>query len=91
MLTYYFTDYFWIGLNDKTTEGQFVWDNSGQTPTYLPPSYYSSNTENRDCVYMYYDSYDWYVYGCSLKTEYICEQALVSKMLEINALNLFKG
>jgi hypothetical protein len=85
MLIYYFTDV-WIGLNDRTTEGQFVWEYSGETPTFSPPtSSYTLNSAFSDCVYTYYGplTNDWYVSACSVgDASHICEQALVSKLLK---------
>jgi hypothetical protein len=87
MLKYYFTDV-WIGLNDRTTEGQFVWEYSGETPTFSPPNFaysYAFNSALNDCAYAFYSPlYNvWYLYTCSGGTaSYICEQALVSKLLK---------
>ena len=67
------TEKYWIGLNDITQEGTFVWEHSGQILSYSEAwesgEPYDSN--NEDCV-LQHNGY-WYDVKCDLRNYYICE------------------
>ncbi|XP_045195882.2 C-type lectin BfL-2-like isoform X2 [Mercenaria mercenaria] len=70
---YYIDVYaFWIGLNDRTTEGTYAWSRSGSIVSYYNFSSNGNyNSEDYDCVFIVYD----YMYftNCGLFKKYICE------------------
>jgi hypothetical protein len=67
--------YFWIGLNDLETEGQFVWDN-GEPLGYTswgggqPDDYGGAE----DCVTVFRANIAWYDYPCDHHNVTVCEQ-----------------
>ena len=62
---------YWIGLNDFTVEGTFVWTD-GTEPSYLDwNSADPSNGPTEDCVRL--GQRDWWDTSCLLKFPFICE------------------
>ncbi|XP_060601390.1 sushi, nidogen and EGF-like domain-containing protein 1 [Ruditapes philippinarum] len=66
----------WIGLNDLTTEGVYVWVSSGNAVGYMKWEEFEPNNQNdnEDCVEMY-DSGLWNDADCTLLMAYVCERA----------------
>jgi hypothetical protein len=60
----------WIGLNDRTTEGTFVWS-SGSTSTFR--SWDGGEPSSGDCVNMSDNDGDWSVEDCDDDEDYVCE------------------
>ncbi|XP_078702689.1 uncharacterized protein LOC144928343 [Branchiostoma floridae x Branchiostoma belcheri] len=70
-------DSFWLGLNDRGTEGDFYWGNPENTPLGTPVQWdpNSSNTDSKDCVAMTRSSgYKWVPTDCSTRLAFICAQ-----------------
>ena len=67
------TEKYWIGLNDITQEGTFVWEHSGQILSYSEAweSGEPDDSNNEDCV-LQHNGY-WYDVKCDLRNYYICE------------------
>lgn len=65
----------WLGLNDRTTEGEWLWS-SGETFDYTPGWHASSdeNNDENDCVYMGRDGDGWRLTGCLSSQTFICEK-----------------
>ena len=65
---------YWIGLDDITNEGIFVWEHSGQSLSYLDSwnSGEPNNHNNEDCVVQRYNR-DWSDIECKEGNYYICE------------------
>ncbi|XP_053406075.1 neurocan core protein-like isoform X2 [Mercenaria mercenaria] len=67
-------DYFWIGLNDIKTEGDFVWHYSGDSMS-LDLLTDRSQRPGDDCVYSFiFDYQAWYDENCDYRLLYICEK-----------------
>ncbi|XP_045164200.2 brevican core protein-like [Mercenaria mercenaria] len=79
-------DFFWIGLNDRKNEGEFVWHKSGDPLSFISPEYYfGAYRPSSDCVVAfesyYINAYSSRVYyhrwldsDCDLQYLYICEK-----------------
>ncbi|XP_045165701.1 brevican core protein-like [Mercenaria mercenaria] len=73
-------DLFWIGLNDRKIEGEFVWHKSGDPLSFVNPAYsFSGSFPNLDCVttvelYTGVNYHFWFTDKCSLLNLYICEK-----------------
>ncbi|XP_078703247.1 uncharacterized protein LOC144928576 [Branchiostoma floridae x Branchiostoma belcheri] len=70
-------DSFWLGLNDRAAEGNFVWDDLVNTPVGVPAQW-DPNTRNsdvKDCVALTRGSGNkWVPMGCSTELPYVCEK-----------------
>lgn len=64
----------WIGFNDQTTEGSFVWT-TGQPVTYTNWASGEPNNSggNEDCAEMRYLDFEWNDNNCGTNRTYICE------------------
>ncbi|XP_065194284.1 uncharacterized protein LOC135825603 [Sycon ciliatum] len=74
-----FVDDAWIGLNDRSVEGTFVWTDmtessyeewAGGEPSTGPMA------RNRDCVMLHAGDNDWENERCDRRLQYICEFAI---------------
>ena len=69
----YDTGYWWIGLNDITSEGTFVWDD-GSTSTYTRWSGGPNNQNNEDCVHFNCcGGTGWNDMTCDMAMSFVCE------------------
>ena len=77
--------YFWIGVNDKETEGSYVYETTGK-PILFTPKFYSSSYGSRGTSYncilynppsSWYDSdvVHWQDYSCTSSYYSICESS----------------
>ncbi|XP_060599088.1 macrophage mannose receptor 1-like [Ruditapes philippinarum] len=70
-------DIFWLGLNDRDNEGQFVWHMSGKSPSFT--DWYQKEPDNlfnsEHCVSLFNarDEYKWRDDNCDRSYNYICE------------------
>jgi hypothetical protein len=67
----------WIGLNDRTEEGTFVWSLGGgqesSTPTYRPADKTYVNTDENDCIVILTLDRHWHMLTCEQHYRaYIC-------------------
>ncbi|XP_063416343.1 perlucin-like protein [Mytilus trossulus] len=74
-------DQMWIGLNDRQTEGHWVWDYDNSTLTYNDWSPIEPNGRESEncCVFCSacsLSSYRWNDVGCYLQYGYVCEKLL---------------
>ncbi|XP_060556685.1 neurocan core protein-like isoform X2 [Ruditapes philippinarum] len=69
---------FWIGLNDRVTESDFVWVSSGSKASSVYTHWFRGEPNNvngtEDCVEIYTTG-DWNDRDCSEVSHYICEKA----------------
>jgi hypothetical protein len=63
---------FWIGLNDRTTEGVFVWFAGSSTYTNWG-SGEPNNSSDEDCTEVNRDTGVWNDVGCGNSRSYVCE------------------
>ena len=65
---------FWIGLNDISQEGVYVWV-SGSTSTYRNwGTGEPNNSGDEDCTHMISSSTFWNDWPCTRSTPYVCEK-----------------
>ena len=64
----------WIGINDRNTEGQFVYASSEESITISNwNANQPDNYDNEDCVHFVYDLSKWNDLYCTSKNHFICE------------------
>jgi len=66
-----------IGINDKQTEGQFVYESDGTPISYIPKwyaDYKAKGTSNNCIIFATGSTTLWLDYGCSYSDGSICEQ-----------------
>ena len=70
--------YFWMGLNDRETEGTFVWP-SGEAFTYDEWGTFEPNDYNysEDCVFSLLDGI-WFDAFCLGHAPFVCEKDFIS-------------
>ena len=68
-------DGFWIGLNDVSSEGTFLWPD-GTHVTYTKWSSKPRDNQNnyQDCVRMIADKGAWDDTGCAKQLPFVCEK-----------------
>ncbi|XP_042211602.1 putative per-hexamer repeat protein 5 isoform X10 [Homarus americanus] len=75
----------WIGLNDRSKEGTFIWDSDNSVATFMNWSYGEPNGSwliNEDCVEMREDKYfKWNDEGCSSISHFACEKPADLKVI----------
>ncbi|XP_063420194.1 perlucin-like protein [Mytilus trossulus] len=75
-------DQMWIGLNDRQTEGHWVWDSDNSTLTYndWSPSEPNGGEIESCCMFCkaacWISSYRWNDAPCYLNYGYVCEKLL---------------
>jgi hypothetical protein len=73
---------FWIGLNDISQEGVFVWE-SGFTTAYLNwNTQEPNNLHNEDCVHKIASSTLWNDLSCTRRLGYVCEKGQHSLVVQ---------
>ena len=74
----------WIGVNDKETEGSFVYENNGSPISYTPKFYpgWGSKGTSHNCILAYppssgheSDIVHWLDFGCTARWYSICENS----------------
>ena len=65
----------WIGLNDILTEGKYVWNYTGQAPSYSAwdINQPSQSTDDTDCGTVYGRNNKWSIHPCSTLWFSLCE------------------
>ena len=72
--THYTTNAFWIGLSDIFTEGQYIWNYTGQAPSYSAwDNYKPTLSTGYDCVTVYGRTNKWGNWPCSYSIDSVCE------------------
>jgi hypothetical protein len=66
-------DYWWIGYNDRTTEGRWGWLYTTSTYTNWNSGEPSASDETYDCAVLTYGSGNWSALSCNTDSTYICE------------------
>lgn len=71
----YSTQKWWIGLNDRDVEGQYVWDGGSSSYVNWAPGE-PNNAGNEDCgqINRYYPTHGWNDEPCYLAYRFVCEQ-----------------
>jgi hypothetical protein len=70
----YANTYWWIGLNDSSTEGTYVWS-TGAAASYTNwASTEPAGKANKDCVRMRSKQKDWHEHTCGSSQRYVCEE-----------------
>ncbi|XP_033116472.1 snaclec stejaggregin-A subunit beta-1-like, partial [Anneissia japonica] len=73
-LSGYSNHYFYIGYDDVTTEGTYVWKSgSAQMQGYQPWSQDSVFDDSKDCTILRSQNSDWYSVTCSTSYYHVCE------------------
>lgn len=77
----HYSDDYWIGLNDRSSEGTFRWvsDNTPMKNNFFE-SGEPSDTVGEDCVEMAKKTYQWNDWDCDFDNPFFCEKA--SKSIE---------
>ena len=67
---------FWIGIHDKTTEGEFTYESNGKKIGYKNWSEGepSNSGNNEDCVMGGWSKGAWNDYNCGSKLSFVCEK-----------------
>lgn len=71
---------FWIGLNDRRTEGDFRWIDFNDTLYDI--GFIQNNSEAVDCVYVKDPFEGWPVQDCDAQKKYICEKFAPKTLLK---------
>ena len=68
--------YFWIGISDETTEGEFTYESNGKKIGYKNWSGGEPNNSgnNEDCVMGGWSKGAWNDYNCGSKLSFVCEK-----------------
>ena len=71
-------DTVWIGIDDKSKEGHFIYASDGTSVEYTNwHSGQPDNHNNEDCVDLIKDfGYEWNDHQCEVKNSFICERDL---------------
>jgi len=66
----------WLGANDISTEGTWVWQNSGNTANYTQfQSYYPNGGISENCLTMWQDNGNWQDNYCKSPLSFhVCEK-----------------
>lgn len=75
----------WIGLNDRSSEGKFIWNyNKYNKPTYFPwdtsdpanpePNNFNGQCNRENCVEMKYPNKKWNDVVCKAHNDYVCQK-----------------
>ncbi|TRY72163.1 hypothetical protein TCAL_09052 [Tigriopus californicus] len=66
---------FWMGLNDREREGQYIWENSGLEASFFDWSENQPAGDAQDCTVMYYGgNFQWYDSDCPSFFYPLCEE-----------------
>jgi CUB/sushi domain-containing protein len=65
----------WIGLNDISKEGQFVWESESKSSFRRWAPHEPNDKGSEDCVHMRADASDWNDLTCYSHFPYVCERA----------------
>lgn len=69
-------DVSWIGLDDRNTEGTFLWNDA--TPfdytQWMPPAEPNDAPPGEDCVVMFLENGNWNDIACLTTNQYVCER-----------------
>ena len=70
----------YIGGNDLSVEGSFVWSSDGRPLNYTnwSPVEPNSYTANDDCIVMIYPGGRWADFGCLLEKQFLCKKSLLN-------------
>ena len=68
----------YIGGNDLSVEGNFVWSSDGRPLSYTnwSPVEPNSNTADDDCIVMIYSGGRWADFGCLAERQFLCKKPL---------------
>ncbi|XP_053376929.1 brevican core protein-like [Mercenaria mercenaria] len=70
----------WIGLNDMSVEGKYIWVLSGNTVSFTNwQSGEPNNVSNEDCIIVNSENY-WVDIPCGWNRKYICEQSAIANV-----------
>ena len=81
---------FWIGIHDKTTEGEFTYESNGVTIGYKN---WQSNEPNNhgkgeDCVQMNHGA--WIDMPCTYKLSFVCERLPPGNLIRVRVCSINK-
>ena len=65
---------FWLGATDSANEGTWVWQSDGEVMSFDNWDPYETNTENKNCFYMYTSDGFWRYCNCIWRQSIICQK-----------------